>query len=265
MVKNDKNEIEIDFFSVTSLLLLLRVNGQNLSTATGFVVRFDDEDYLITNWHVLNGRNANTGKLLSEKTGAFPRTVVIYHRSKNSLSSWVAEEEELYDKEDKPLWLEHPMGCKVDVVALKLRNHSSEIKTYPLDISLAQKSMHIAPAMSVSIIGYPFGETAGAVWPIWKTGHIASEPMLDYNLLPCFLIDATTRAGMSGSPVVKREYGTWLGSDKELHFSKDGKGTKFLGIYSGRIHDLAEVGIVWRPQVIYDILESKGQIQINVQ
>jgi hypothetical protein len=34
-------------------------------------------------------------------------------------------------------------------------------------------------AMLISVIGYPQGLAAGKSWPIWKIGHIASDPDID--------------------------------------------------------------------------------------
>jgi hypothetical protein len=72
---------------------------------------------------------------------------------------------------------------------------------------------------------------------------------MDYEDRPVFLIDATTRGGMSGSPVVLRIYGDYA--------TIGGKSwTRFLGVYSGRIHDQTEIGRVWRPSVIKEILAT---------
>jgi hypothetical protein len=54
----------------------------------------------------------------------------------------------------------------------------------------------------VSVIGFPFGITAGGGLAIWATGFVASEPDLDYGKLPVFLIDCRSREGQSGSPVI---------------------------------------------------------------
>ena len=107
--------------------------------------------------------------------------------------------------------------------------------------------------MPVSIIGYPLGITAHGVFPVWKTGHIASEPEIDYQDLPMFLIDATTRGGMSGSPVVIRlngGYKTRMGS----YVLSGSVATKFLGTYSGRIHQDSEIGRVWKSTVLKQLL-----------
>jgi hypothetical protein len=126
------------------------------------------------------------------------------------------------------------------------------IAYYPLDLAFARTDVLVQPAMTVSIIGYPLGLTAHGAWPIWKTGHIASEPDLDYNDMPCFLVDATTREGMSGSPVVLRFWGGYPKRDGSKTIG--GSVTSFLGIYSGRIHKDSEIGLVWRPRVIGEIL-----------
>src|SRR5690242_7246944 len=53
------------------------------------------------------------------------------------------------------------------------------------------------------VIGYP--QNTENFYPIWKSGTIASEPNLMPLGIPFFYIDATTRKGMSGSPVVFRD------------------------------------------------------------
>ena len=113
------------------------------------------------------------------------------------------------------------------------------------------------PGMPISVIGYPLGLTAAEGWPIWKTGHIASDPDIDFQVgRPAFLIDATTKSGMSGAPVVLRldRYPTKDGGSQTLI---GGMATKFTGVYAGRILVDSDVGRVWRPFVITEIFERK--------
>ena len=121
-----------------------------------------------------------------------------------------------------------------------------------LDLEMAKTPIRVYPSKSVSIIGYPNGLSAGGKFPIWKNGHLASEMDLDYNGLPIFLIDATTRSGMSGSPVIIRDSGLVLMEEN----SQPGMFTKFLGVYSGRIDKTSEIGRVWKPKVILDIIHN---------
>ena len=137
------------------------------------------------------------------------------------------------------------------MVVLKLTELDG-VELYPLDLSLADADILVFPAMTVSIIGYPFGLSVGGGWPVWKTGHIASEPQIDFNNSPGFLVDVTGRGGMSGSPVVVRPQGQYQSRSGGLVIGSSP--TLFLGIYSAQF-DAAELGMVWQPSVIKDILQ----------
>jgi hypothetical protein len=69
-----------------------------------------------------------------------------------------------------------------------------------------------------------------------------------------FLIDASTRSGMSGSPVVFRPLGPYLKKSGEMSVA-DGNMSIFMGIYSGRIRDDSDIGIVWRPKIVAEVLD----------
>lgn len=243
------SKIEISDLSAQSIFLELTADDKNLGSATGFIVEHGEKPYLITNWHVVTGKNPDT----QDSIGVYyPDEIVIFHHAKNRLGTWVKKVEPLENLAGNPRWIEHPRGSQVDVVALPLSSVDDAIQLYPLNLSLANTDLKIEPAMEVSIIGYPFGLHSGR-WPIWKTGHIATDPDLNYGDGPSFLIDATTRPGMSGSPVVIRK---WGGShDRAGNYRiSNGAITRFLGIYSGTIYDTSEIGKVWRPEVIGEIL-----------
>ena len=95
----------------------------------------------------------------------------------------------------------------------------------------------------------------GGRFPIWKTGHIASDIDIDWDGKPAFLIDATTQSGMSGSPVIAKRVSIYQTS----RGNKIGNAIKILGVYSGREISTSgiEVGFVWKPKVIEEILSSK--------
>ncbi|KNZ68662.1 hypothetical protein Tfer_2753 [Thermincola ferriacetica] len=247
---NNEEARKIDLLSVVSLYLEPQVNNNILGSATGFVVQYGQMPYLITNWHVVSGRNPNSGKLLSPETGATPDSIRIFHHTAK-LGEWIITSEALYDSDGNPRWIEHKLGRKIDVVALPL-SELDKVKLYPLDLRLAESKIIPQPGMPASIIGYPFG-LSNFLWPIWKTGHIASDPDVDFDGCPIFLIDATTRSGMSGSPVVLRLTHTYYSNNVQGLVS-EGVTTKFLGVYSGRIHNEAEIGKVWKPKVISEIL-----------
>jgi hypothetical protein len=59
----------IDPFSLTTVPLSTYFDDTHLSDATGFLWNQGERNYLITNWHVLTGRNAQTGESLHARGG----------------------------------------------------------------------------------------------------------------------------------------------------------------------------------------------------
>ena len=105
----------------------------------------------------------------------------------------------------------------------------------------------------VNVIGYPFGLSTSK-FPIWMTGHIASEPDIDCNCLSKFLIDCRTREGQSGSPVIaKFRPGQFYKYKGEMYRAEE-EYTFFLGICSGRIRDDSDIGVVWKSNILEEIL-----------
>lgn len=247
--------IYIDPLSATTLRVVPKFNQVDLASATAFTVRWESLPYLITNWHVVTGRDPDTGQCLDKKHAAIPNALSVRFHAKGNLGAWKVVDLPLQDGEDKPLWLEHPLGKAIDVVAIPIEAVEG-IDVHGLDLALADVDIVPTPAMPVSVIGYPLGLTAGESWPIWKTGHIASDPDIDYEPgRPAFLIDATTRSGMSGAPVVLR-----LDSYRKRDGSQvlaGGTATKFMGVYAGRIHEDSEIGRVWRPFVLSELFRER--------
>ncbi|MFH4113730.1 hypothetical protein WAI92_21810, partial [Acinetobacter baumannii] len=66
------------------------------------------------------------------------------------------------------------------------------------------------------ILGYPLKLTGGGNFPIWKRGTIATEYIVNLDYLPKYYIDtATTKSGMSGSPVFIQSTGITYPKGKE--------------------------------------------------
>lgn len=244
--------IRIDEFSVKSLYLESYRDDTKLGVATGFIVKKNDSHYLITNWHVVTCRDPYNDRPLS-RTGLVPNILKIWFH-KPELGRWISKEIRILDEDDTKKWLEHERGQEIDVVAVPFEV-SRDMKIYDIDLALADFDMMIYPSEAVSIIGFPQGITAGGKYPIWKTGHIASDIGIDWDDKPAFLIDATTKGGMSGSPVIAKRVGMYQTSKT----NQIGNAVKFLGVYSGReISPLGiEVGVVWKPMVLSDILSDQ--------
>ena len=244
----------IDEFSVKSLYLETYINQRQIGVATGFAVKKGDSYYLITNWHVVTARDPWNNQPLSDAGIADPNILKIWFHGQQ-LGYWLRKEVNIIDRDGNKLWLEHARKREVDVVAIPL-NTSSDIKVYDIDLALADLDLMIYPSEAVSIIGFPEGITSEGKLPIWKTGHIASDIDIDWGGKPAFLIDATTKNGMSGSPVIAKRVSIYQTSKGNTI----GNAVRFLGIYSGREIDRSgiEIGFVWKPKVISEILASQN-------
>jgi hypothetical protein len=239
--------------SVMSLLLQMSVNDQPLGTGTGFVAQGEHGPVLITNLHNVSGRNPQTGQPISS-TGGIPDEITIIHNVRHQLGHWRPVTERLHEA-GQPRWKEHPtLGPRADFVALPL-TQLEQVHLYPYNLVNPGPDIAVGPADVVSVIGFPFGITAGGALPIWATGFIASEPDLDYNALPLFLIDCRSRPGQSGSPVVAYRSGAVTTKTGAAMFAGPPR-YRLLGIYSGRINDQSDIGMVWKVSAIQELVAS---------
>lgn len=245
--------IEILEQSLRSIFISLQVNGVDLATGTGFILKAKSCYVLVTNRHNVTGEDNNTGFALSTSLQV-PDSIVISHNSKAGIGTWVNRKENLYAS-GKPLWYEHPtLKDKADFVALPL-TQLDDVAFYPYDLN-QKNNMVIKPTDVVSVVGFPFGLTVGGRLGIWATGFISSEPEVDYQDLPIFLIDCRTRKGQSGSPVIAhRNPGAPYYNGNNVKMVTGGSVTDFLGIYSGRVNEQSDLGMVWKASAIRELLD----------
>ncbi|HKO51980.1 MAG TPA: serine protease [Polyangiaceae bacterium] len=259
----------IDPFSLRALKLTpAAANGYPLTNATGFVVRRGGVAFVVTNVHVVTGKHSDTGAKLAANQPPPDLLTICCHVTEEMRIGhgvWTYRDERLVGEAIEPLWYEHPTKDLrewphpetfdervVDVAVLPLKETES-VELYEVSLESEEPNVFIRPGLTVSIIGFPFGDSTGGYFPIWKTGHIASDFDRSANER-YFLVDASTREGMSGSPVIFRPLGPYLGASGEVLVG-DGDTSFFLGIYSGRIRPDADIGIVWRAKVIAEVLD----------
>jgi len=239
--------------SVQSLYISMFFNSQVLATGTSFAVNTADGPYLVTNRHNVTGRNPQTGEPLS-KTCGIPNRLEVVHNRKGRLGEWVVKNESLERADGTPRWIEHPrLGEKVDFVALKLTD-LSDVELYPYDPAGGGADIFLGPADPVSVIGFPFGLTAGGAFGVWATGFLASEAIVDFDGLPIQLIDCRARQGQSGSPVIAYRSGGAVKMSDGSTAVFDGPVERFLGIYSGRVNAESDLGIVWKASAIAELI-----------
>lgn len=235
--------------SARSLFIEIYFNETLLATGTGFVCESKAGDIFFTNRHNVTGRHPETGQPLS-KYSAIPNRIKMKSLGDirvNELEVNLYKDEELAE----PNWIEHPsFGGRVDVVGIVVDEKARWNKWYVVPF---EDWHRWEVGDRVSVIGFPFGESA-AGFALWATGYIASEPDVDYKGLPMFLVDCRTRTGQSGSPVIAEfKVGDFVHHDGKIYQAQQSM-THFLGVYSGRINAESDLGMVWKPAVVRDII-----------
>ena len=239
-------------------LIVRTDSGREIAKATGFIVKAGEDHFLVTNWHVVTGRDFLTGNLTSvpwtiEASLPVVRMVIMYGGLWRYWEGWSRPHEiSLYNEDHTPRWLE----CKVnsgddipmmDVAVVPIDWSPDALPgTHYLDfipISDVYPSV-VAPPDQVQIVGFPFGLSVmgsdGPAIPFCKTGFIASSRWLRNDLFGAYFVDATTGPAMSGAPVFK-----FFGDD----------GYKLVGVYSGRLRpEEAELAVVWSCDSINEMI-----------
>lgn len=244
--------------SIQSLFIEIQYNGVGISTGTGFVYSVGDAHFLLTNRHNVTGRHQETNELLSA-TAPTPNQVTIVHNQKGKLGNWIPKTEPIRDKNDNPIWFEHSVhGAKMDCVALRL-TQLDDVELYPYNEYDAAPKMQLGPADTVSVIGFPFGIMAGGACAVWATGFVASEPDIDLGDLPLMLIDCRGRPGQSGSPVIAYRSGGSVAMQDGGTSIFAGPVTNAIGIYSGRVNEQSDLGLVWKMSAVREIVSNAAK------
>lgn len=239
--------------SFQSLYLRLMFGDTFLASGTGFLVHTGIGVALVTARHNLTGRHHETHQCLHQHAGV-PDRVEIVHNGLISGTTLI-KTESLLDKNGDPRWIEHPrLAGLCDVAILPLIDLACVLSA-PYVWERLYPDIAVKVAEPVSVVGFPLNQTGGGSLAVWCTGYIASEPTQDYGGQPQFLVDCRTRAGQSGSPVIAYRNGP---------YSTQGGATMFasaptlrpLGVYTGRIHLEADIGVVWKWSVVEDLMRA---------
>ena len=261
-MENEK-ALNVNLYSLASFLVEIFYNDRLLSTGTCFFSKRNDNTYMITNWHVVSGRNADTKQCL-DSMGSLPNKLRIFVPEDAGNETIQYHENsyrdvQLYDENDNRLWYEMEVeGRVVDVAVIPLDSIDFPLVTIEDAEEPFNTKVLFEITSEIFIIGFPFAKKTGFV-PIWKKATVASEPEIDIEGLPYFYADTATKDGMSGSPVVLfKVRPVTMFSVKQQKMSRHW--TKFIGVYSGRIgvspdtRNDAQLCRIWKAEVIDKII-----------
>jgi hypothetical protein len=248
--------------SLTTFQLQQWFNDTKLSTGTGFFWRSGEHLYLVTNWHVVTGRDQQSGRCL-HTMGAIPNKLTFtFHQDPKREDGQLLVSSAVwhpYDDLGQPVWMEHPTaGSTVDIVMLHIGADPQQ-SCFCINDNVRER-MSMAVGDDAYVLGFPEGIATPT--PLWKRATIASEPKLDINNLPVVLVDTASRPGMSGAPVIVFARSSYPASGGSMIVSP-GEHHRLLGVYSGR-HTVrdgidSQLGFVWRASLIDDI--HAGQVR----
>ncbi len=213
--------------------------------ATGFYfVDDNDDDYLITNYHVVSsGENVPASE-----------TIRVLTRPSRNITEFQFHDIPLKNGGD-PAWCEHSRGSKVDLVAIPISFDTEPTETVALHSGLFPDQGTMPITQSATIIGYPMLEKAPFL-PLLRDASIASPYGTTYRDSPCFATDANMHSGTSGSPVFTlptstARVGDMLGQELNLI------GVHSATLFSGHAPEegALDLNIGWYIQLLADIVE----------
>jgi hypothetical protein len=256
--------IQIDVWSKAVILIQAYFGGTYLARGTGFTWRSDDGRlFLVTVWHNITGRHPFTKHHISP-AAAEPNFLECRFRAKQKVPGRVYFEHQvlrlhLFNESGEPNWFVHPRyGSDVDIAAIWF-DPAAPMEGYPIN-KLQSMPLKTLIGQDAFILGYPYeaNEDENFVgFPIWKRASIASEPMLFASGRRYTLYDSASRPGMSGAPIIRREWSHWENEDGSLHVGR-GEGTRLIGIYSGRLHKVgksdADLAIGWPIRLVEETI-----------
>ena len=129
------------------------------------------------------------------------------------------------------MWIASDAYPAADIVLVPLPTRAYEgIAPLVFIEAHTRGDIRIRPTSGATLLGYPYGFYDQKHYlPVWKTGHVASEPAVDFEGRPVFLVDVSAFPGMSGSPVLAVANGIYETEDGSM---RSGRIWKLLGIFS---------------------------------
>lgn len=282
--EHDKTGVQLDVESFRSVRIemVFSPHGRDTQTlsqcktmahGTAFVYRLDGRDYLVTARHNLTGRHWQTNESISSSFNINPThlrvTLFAAPPEKWMISpldgdSWSTKLQvpvnryllPLIGEDWQPIWKQHPtLGVDMDVAALDYDAPNNAIvekweRTGDRTLPELVPWPRLSPGQDVFIVGYPYRLSVGPRLPLWIRGTVASDPAFAYDfddkLYPLWLIDARTRPGQSGAPVMRYRPPGWFGIRNDGNPGTLSRSdADLVGVYSGRTSKDSDLGFVW--------------------
>ncbi len=245
---------------------------------TGFFWQEGGTDYVVTNWHVLSGRNPFTEEIMSPH-GFVPERVRVHGWRLSGQNGRLVIGRRAFVLNfgpDGAAAFSTPLrvaGRVLDIVAIPLPAdmvwhadlRSPELEEFrdvqPRINLMTQDLIDTEAGDDCVILGYPLKHYTGLMLPLWKKGSLATESNMAVDSSPAFLVDCATSSAMSGAPILRRVAGP-VSVDPATERLRQRAGHQLVGIYAGRLQsqelDRINVGYGWfASQIAPAVLASR--------
>jgi hypothetical protein len=192
---------------------------------------------LVTAYHVLTGAGPTR-----KQAPKGDRIRFLLHLSNEDPAAvrWVSLPLKTTDGE--PTWVRSESVEEADLALVPIPYNFQvgipKINCFTVDV--INMDMRLSAGDQVSVVGYPLGYyDSKHNLPIWKTGNIASDPDVDFDGLPRFVVDVTAFKGMSGSPALAGHQVFYQPEQGIPHFGGSGR---LVGVYASTIVPKGQTG-----------------------
>ncbi len=273
--------------------LTMRHGETVLAVGSGVFYQHEDSFYIVTAWHNITGRHADTLEFLNDYASAPNNVLATYRVWSEELKLLFPHSVEIpLEDQDSTFYLVHPEGYpRRDVAVIpidiykpskmhgRLSNGEDHSYNLPMSYPISENGRtQVVPiqrffpnnpqvredylswlgqADELFIPGYPKGITDYTGQPLWKRASVASSVLRGWESQPKFLVDCASRQGMSGAPVMmyNKSGVIQFGTGR---YVQEGPVAIFAGVYSGRLGNSdnleAQIGVVWNWTVINDVI-----------
>lgn len=246
------------FFTTLLLQGDFREDPSKTQSATSFILSYAHEGkihyFLVTNWHCVEDKIAGRMLLIRADKGEPLLQNGFVHEIAADRWEW----HHFATRPEVDLTI-----MPFDPIVAELKQDGIEIYFQPVlqaQIPTAKQFASIDALDEVVFVGYPGGvRNDSNNVPALRHGMIATPPQLDYDGLPLFLVDATSFAGSSGSPVF-----SYRSRVSIPHRSGTLRLPYLVGIYKGNVQPPdgglqgvnLHLGVVLRPSLLLELLQD---------
>ncbi|MBS1914934.1 MAG: trypsin-like peptidase domain-containing protein [Bacteroidetes bacterium] len=197
-------ESDLKKYSYVLLLVDTPYNANDsFMSGTGFILRYKDSNYLVTNYHILTGKESVTDKYnFVNGKPVVPRKVIVLFKIKNTREFFQAVFS-LYDKNGIPLYKTLPpvFQSRHDDVAIMPFNFSNPyLEINVIDYSMCDTSDKKWNNEELITAGFPHLQTDSDRYAKVFKGHSITPPFTQVNH-PYIYTDISIEKGASGSPI----------------------------------------------------------------